>query len=359
MNLSFYKSTSNGKVFGLSSSSGGLSTFFGNVEQNDNEWNPNSHINFGCISSEDGVLHNLYDSSQILFHNIAARRHKYPYLDEYDYQHIYRATSDVENKKLNNTTIKSIVQTQNTFYGIDSLGTHGHYFINDSYYEWLAQDNGYACPVPFKYNTLLYNGENVSSGNISAAISAVVHGIQYNTLYEIPGNIQQDYKSGTFIGNTVKLKNQYNYTYSMLHDGVSVLSNARDYYEICNCNDLIYLKYKDNKVYLSDKINNKDSIPVSIDDNYSVTHISAKLGIDSESTYKLPLIEVLTHINRGASSSNHKSSLYSLTLDTQFLKAINNQSIKENLRSEIKNCIRQIVEKIAPANTQLFSVTVN
>ena len=87
----------------------------------------------------------MYDTSTCLFHGLAARRHKYPYLDAYDYQHIYKSKTDSSGTELSNG-MKSIAQAQGALYAIDGLSKYGHYYVNDEIYSWLCRDNGYAFP---------------------------------------------------------------------------------------------------------------------------------------------------------------------------------------------------------------------
>lgn len=359
MVLSDYKSTSNEKAFCVKYSDASSVIFFGNVEQDDSVWDPAQYQNQACLSDLQNhiVVHNMYDSRATLFQNITARRHQYPYLDTYDYQYIYKSIYDRSGNRVNNG-LRSIVQTQNTFYAIDGLSTVGHSYPNSTYYEWLAQDNGYSFPFPMNYDTMIYDAASVSVGHISSAISAVFHDVKYNTLYEIPGNIQHDYSSGAMIGNTVRLKNQYDESYTSQYSSSLPLMHAREYTQICNCNDQVYLQYKTTLKYKKSSTADK-KVREGTETEVLHRYLERDSDITPRSTdYKLPHIEMLKNLNRGAAPSNHKSSLYSLTLNTQFLKAVSNPKIKENLRSEIKNCIRQIVEKIAPANTQLFSVAV-
>lgn len=365
--LASYKATSREKAFGVAIGNATPTYMFADVEENDEVWDPTSGTNFGSILSSGSnssyqVIHNLYDTSAILWHSIAARRHIYPYLQKFDYQHIYKGCLNREGNREPQKTI-SLVQAQNTFYALTELGTLGHTYVNDDYYSWLARDNGYAYPVPSEIKTLLYR-QNISSGDLSGAITSALYNIGYNTLIEVPGNVQQDYQSGAMYGTAVKCKNQYDHDYSMRHSGTHigdvVLSGARDYYEVCNCNDQVYLKYRDVKAYSLSSTQDSSRFTFDSEPAPTVTHGRVRQIADTIASYKIPHIEYLTNINRGAAPANHKSSLYSLTLKTKFLKTSDlDPKIKGNIRLEIKNCIRQIVQKIAPANTQLFSVSVS
>ena len=358
--LDEFKTASGEKIFKVSYTDG-TASFVANIEPNDSAFDRTQHVNKGCISASSGVIHNMYDTSTCLFHGLAARRHKYPYLDAYDYQHIYKSKTDSSGAELSNG-MKSITQAQGALYAIDGLSKYGHYYVNDEIYSWLCRDNGYAFPQTTEVHTMLYD-QKVLSGDFDHALSCIDN-IQYNTLYEIPGGMTQDYASGAVFATTVKCKNQYDHEYSMKHGATanSLLDYARDYDEINSCNDLVYMLYHDRKQY----VKGKDE-----EQNHKFAQLTSDVG-NPEHNYKLPHVEVLKNINRGASASSHKSSLYSIDVNAPFLaqfkSALDSTSpedheqhakISENVKSEIKNCIRQIVQKIAPANTQLFAVTVH
>ena len=194
----------------------------------------------------------------------------------------------------------------------------------------------------------------------------------YNTLFEIPGNIYTDYSSGSMFATTVKCKNHLNAEYSMLSSESvrnSILSQTREYSGIYGCNNQLYLQYKDNGSYISPNKKQPSKYSVNYNGNeYEILEYSAQRDELSSSTTFTPQIEYIENINRGATPSNHKSTLYSLRLTAPDLEKIepSNESevewknrIKENIRQEVKNVIRSLAERIAPANAQLFAVTIN
>jgi len=104
------------------------------------------------------------------------------------------------------------------------------------------------------------------------------------------------------------------------------------------------LKYRDVKAYSLSSTQDSSRFTFDSEPAPTVTHGRVRQIADTIASYKIPHIEYLTNINRGAAPANHKSSLYSLTLKTKFLKTSDlDPKIKENIRLEIKNCIRQIV----------------
>jgi len=102
--LASYKATSREKAFGVAIGNATPTYMFADVEENDEVWDPTSGTNFGSILSSGSnssyqVIHNLYDTSAILWHSIAARRHIYPYLQKFDYQHIYKGCLNREGNR--------------------------------------------------------------------------------------------------------------------------------------------------------------------------------------------------------------------------------------------------------------------
>ena len=74
-------------------------------------------------------------------------------------------------------------------------------------------------------------------------------------IYEIPGNIYNDYDSSNIAANTFKCKNMLNSTYDMEHTSHKVLTHARKYDRIDHCNKQVYMTYHDNIDY-SNKMSN-------------------------------------------------------------------------------------------------------
>ena len=373
----------------------------------DDSFDPTTQANKDSyVNSNGDIIHNMYDLDNFWFHQQAARRHKYPYALEYDYQHIYRRPADAsETNATNQNSITSITKADNTFYAIDKLSCGGHCFINDEMYKWLLNDNGFVAPPSKNIATMLYyvgtlsndtqikndiskaskyyTQQQLSSYGVHAT-SAIV-GVKYNTIYEIPGSIKQDYTKGELVANTFKAKNQFDAEWNMAHFKSEVedirLSAARSYDGIYCCGSTVWLKYRNSINYQISSSSNVQTTP----DFHTKINVSAKDRI----VPKLPEVEVITAINRGVESPQHKSTLYSLKLKSlafqkllpaEALKyeenavirdrntvtqqtvvtGINSNAvakIKSILKLEIQNQMRKIAESIQPANCQLFSST--
>ena len=359
------------------------------------------------MSASVGIVHNMYDMDKIWYHQQAARCHRYIYETEFDYQHIYRRPKNESNSLC--TSICCVAQVQDTIYAIDEAEKFGHSYVNDYMYNWLLKDNGFAAPKTRLIDTALYSiipTHRSLSGNIHAYVSrdyikddlastssntfylstelsgkgpgiyatSSIVGIKYNTIYEIP-NILQKYDDGEIVANTFKTKNQFDgKDWSMKKAGTpsnSMLSNARHYEGMYSCGSQLWLKWRDVDSYIS------SSSQPDVLTSPAATHvntISAEKTDDVSSTVTFPQVEVVAAINRGIQSIAHKSTLYSLNLKTRIIEKFAGDSVigelntqekaefakfKESLKLEIKNVIRKLAENVAPANCQLFSVTID
>lgn len=359
-----------------------------------------------AVLAKDGtIIYNMYPLDDFWYHQQAARRHKYPYETKYDYQHIYRQPSnpdDIESTEKN--SLSCLAKADDTFYGLDGLSTGGHCYVNDEMYKWLLNDNGWARPPVKSIATMLYHAGTLrdayktsSDAQLSVYYSpeqlsakgmfatSAITGIKYNTIYEIPGSIKQDYSKGELIANTFKAKNSLDRQWNMNHANDSVLSNARQYKGIYSCGGTVWLKYRDNLKYTSSDSTDAKQVPKW------AAELSTNGYTENDTLWTLPEIEVIAAVNRGIEVPQHKSSLYSISLTADaltrlvpncYMSAVVNvkndandsamttltaqipqkerqERIKAVLKAEIKNCIRSIAESLQPANCQLFSVNVS
>ncbi len=371
----------------------------------DDKFDKSTQANKDSFVLSDGtIVHNMYSLDNIWYHNQAARRHKYPYETNYDYQHIYKMPAKYDD----GATISSIAKAADTIYMLDRPNTAGHSFVNDEMYKWLLNDNGFAVPYTKSIATELYyagtlsDNQDIASSENSAyyfgedqlsstgifAVSALL-GVQYNTIYEMPGGMKQDYSKNEIVANTFKAKNQLDSKWSMNPYSVRVdyadvnvgLDYARIYDGVYNCGSLVWLKYKDNARYV--KNDDSETYISAFPEYFRPMQVEISSNSDNEYSYP-PQVEVLTAVNRGINASAHKSTLYSIQLTVTALDKLNvdyaeteevltddgektavvgfntikQEKVKNMIKAEIKNCIRKIAEQIAPANCQLFSVTV-
>lgn len=182
-------------------------------------------------------------------------------------------------------------------------------------------------------------------------------GIVYNCLYEVPLNSDtyNDYDSGDIQGDVFLGKNTYDSTYSIdIRDGMR-FSGCREYCGIGTCGGLTYLKYYDNIGYTPG---------ISSDGEPTSVHMVKTIG---KRTYQK--VEVIQSINRFNTQNVHRSNFYSVRINQMGIDSTNfsggdmysekNVRMREMLKQDIRNKIRELTESICPVNTHLFDVEVN
>ena len=317
-------------------------------EINDSEFDKHKKQNKTAFKCNGELIHNMYDS-QDMFYKSAIYDKSKSIRDgtTYDFKNVFSHNLS--------TSLTSIVQVNNTLYTYEKLSQYGHVEISVDSYSYLAEKDNGSVELPNKtIETYTYDKgvisdliaysidpENNEKPEPGTEIKDVLKGIEYNTLFEIPGTIQNDYDSGNIAANSFKGKNHLNSLFDMDHDESYILKNAREYIGLGNCNNQIFLKYYDNINYSS--TNN--------------TINSSKSDQSNKST--IPQIETFAYISRYANLNGHKSNLYSLKISSQILDKNNlniGNEILEKIKNNIKVQVRAIVEKIQPAHTQLFNI---
>ena len=211
------------------------------------------------------------------------------------------------------------------------------------------------------------NGNPIGNclSSLNSAIDAFtpakkVYGVQYNYIVDIDqnGDASQSfdnptiYRNGDVYGHFIFGKNMYNSMYTMDMPDVSSLQNCRSYIGIQEAGDSLVLKYTNNVDYrIIDKGNG--IYRAEIDDKDGST------GSDSISSYQK--IEYFRPVKWPSTTTKHKSNLFSIKIkntgldDESWMNANEQQRhLIENIRHDIKNSMKVLVESIVPANTQLF-----
>ena len=314
-----------------------------------------SKFNKNCLLSVDSnadnkgnLVHALYETSQNFYKSAIYAKGKMARTETtYDFQNI------TNHKLIDDQQLTSAIQVDNILYGLQQKSVYGRYDIATDIYSYISANNGMTLPISPTISTAIYNRnaiqEALSNDSIEDlqrnAVSANLNTIEYNMIYEIPGNVYNDYDSGNIAANTFKCKNNLNAEYDMMHNENYGLKHARDYTSIQHCNNQVYLTYNDNINYGTDC--NK------------IEDLSTQYG------FKCDKIELLNQMNRYAKLSGHKTNLYSIAIYTDLFKKLNSLTavrdrsiISEKLKKELKNVVRDMTQKLAPVNTQLFSVNV-
>lgn len=295
------------------------------------------------------VYYNMYDSKTPFYKSAIYKKGKSQRNNTtYDFQ-------DTTNHKLEHDLINA-VQVENIIYAIEPKNSAGRYDLSCDIWSWISVDHNYVLPPLNKIDTTIYDFDYIAhrlNSNLSIdanlAIKTNLNNIHYNMIYEINGNIYNDYESGNIAANTFKGKNQFDCTYDMSHNEQYILKNTREYVDIDKCCNQVYLKYYDNINYANSSSNPTESAT----NNYG---------------FKYQNIEIIKSINRYKNLNGHKSNLYSVSINTDILDNIRTNSVLtydqtnaliNNVILELKNYVKTIVETMQPAHTQLFNIYIN
>ena len=291
------------------------------------------------VNGKEELVHNMYSSKDVFWKSAIYKTSKTARTDTtHDFQNIFQHQIS--------SYLTNALEVDNTIYILGEKSNLGHMNISSDILSYVSCDNGIVIPNASEIQTVIYDKpyivscleNNIKPDPISSVLSTVSN-IQYNTVYEIPGQVQNDYQSSNIAANTFKTKNQYDSTYNMAHDESTFLSNARDYVGIGKCGNQVFLKYYDNISYDKDTLTPESSL--SGKNNFRHQHV-----------------ETLGAVNRFANAAGHKTNLYSIAVKTDLLEDLKGNVLK-TMRYEMQNTIRSIAEALAPAHTQLFKVYVN
>lgn len=328
-----------------------------NIQKNDDQFDKNNYTsNIACLSIDNTLYHNMYSTAKTFYKSALYNRPQSQRDNTtYDYSNIFSRNIT--------ESLTTITKVDDIMFSYIPLSPNGHIDIEVDSYSFISIDNGYFLDkLPdYEISTCLYNRNNLKNlidayrNNLqydpNSIIDKHILGINYNMIFEIPGNIQNDFDSGNTAANSILGKNQYNSLYTMSHtENQYDLLNCREYVDIDSCNTQLYLKYYDNINYSMTEIDNK--------------YLSASIERSQKSKYNTHIqhIETIANINRYTNSNARKTNLYSLKLDMEVLnnpykyKLSLSEDERKILKSNIKTNIRNIVSKMTPAQTQLFEI---
>lgn len=208
------------------------------------------------------------------------------------------------------------------------------------------------------YNSIIEKYGDLSNSIISSIFCPTrdMLGICHNYIVELPEyGKYNNYIDGYIFGDAIMAKNHLNYQYSMNVDANYNLSACREYCSINTCGNQLYLTYRDNVNY--QKTSEERKIYYQNDTNQlSINQLNMS---KHQTQYSYQHVEVINSYNKfdNAKNTGHKSSMFSLKLhDTGLNESTIPENIKKNLRQNIVNNVRMIVENLIPANTQLFNI---
>ena len=215
----------------------------------------------------------------------------------------------------------------------------------------------------------MYNPDEVgipaTNFNATSSVWVFLSGLPFNFLSDQPLNKSfYDYDLGILDAASFKTKNMYDFDYNVsakfevltLTDTVGTIVDTREYTNVRNGGDDIWMSY---------------TVGAALSGLLTDTTITSGL-IESEGA---PIINMREYekLNTGVfayqmverfkgivlleSTGIHKSNLFSIRItDSKLNTAITDTELREFIQDGINTVIKELMKKITPANTQLFSV---
>ena len=181
-------------------------------------------------------------------------------------------------------------------------------------------------------------------------------GVKYGYVLDIDqSDTSFRYEDGSVRGQAIPTKSSFGQLYSQTQSSVNVLQGMRKYIGIGSTGGAVYLKYYDNLQYSRSSYEEKNGT--------QRTHDSGP----TQTVIPFQKVESLK-FTRNESIVRHKSNLFSINLtktglEDGYVKDLNEcrrndeePGLPNVMKTEIQNAIREIVQNITPANTQLFKV---
>ena len=330
-------------------------TVFADVERDQSfgqhyKYNKNCMLSVNTESNKKQLVHALYPVDQCYYKSAIYKVGKAVRTGTtYDFQNI-------TNHKLDSCEqLSCMTQIDNTIYCLQAPSKYGKYDIDQDIYSFLSANNGIVSANASLISVAIYDKTAIQSAldenNIdklqSIAVRRNVLSVQHNMIYEIPGQVYNDYDSGNIAATTYKCKNSLNSLYDMCHTTSSNLLYTRKYTNISHCGNQLFLTYND---------------CVSYGDEYK---LSDELS-NSQFGYNCDKVEIIDQINRFSTASGHNTNVYDIVIYTDLFNSMKQKKIQNNddlttkvcntLQDELKHIVSDITKKLAPINTQLMNV---
>lgn len=253
-------------------------------------------------------------------------------------------------------------------------------YMASSYYSWLRSFGDLSSDRLSSLFEPRYNLSGIPRNFIA----------NFNMTMEKSGEdlMYNDFNTGVIAGNFMYSKNPYNAEYSMVMKSSNPeridrreLSGVREYVGLGQMGGKLFLKYYDDRNYIYDDSGvetGSDDPRKSLDFPYSTVdadkitkdRLSDRIDLTLQD---VPMIENIHHsperkyqnveffesTNRGLNVAKHKSNLYSVTIKGLALEKKFSDEKLNIVRQDIKNMVRKICERLAPAHTQLFNVNIS
>ena len=223
----------------------------------------------------------------------------------------------------------------------------------------------------FEFKKLLATDVDINAG-LSNFFKPVYNfqNIDHNYLAEIPiDNLttpekRNQYYLGNVYADMIMGKNVYDDIYDVNTKKISEFNRVREYTGIQQTGNQVFVTFFDDAKYIATDVNeNMNYISTELSNvGGPLNVVESKNGYVNDKNRDYMKVEQIAAINRFISMTNHKANVYSTKianldkiLDSSIIKKDDNTT-KQNVKTSIKNSIRRIVEKFAPAHTQYFDV---
>ena len=346
-------------------------TFFGDIGeyQTMSQKNASNKLSFYDKDNKT-IIHNLYEVSKTKLKSTSTKRipAKYGATEKIDIfcpqisdDFIYIAQFSNYAYGLTKSTLAQPMMLSIQMNDMTTFDSTYHYVIsNDTDMTFLSPKPQEICANVSSYTEIIDSNPELSNYLLSTVFrpKISIQGVYHNYVVEIPeGESYNDYMAGYIQADVVVAKNHLNNVYTLSADSNRQLSGCREYCNINVCGGQLYMTYIDNMNY--QKVNGTTTKYNTVDANGTKMMLSAFNVKKVLTPYTYQHIEVIDAWNRydGQGAAKHKSSMFSLKLiDTGLNSSTINEAVKTKLRQNIMNNIRNVIDKIVPANTQLFNI---
>ncbi len=215
----------------------------------------------------------------------------------------------------------------------------------------------------------LYNPDEVgipaTNFNATSSVWVFLSGLPFNFVSDQPLNKSYyDYDLGILDASSFKAKNMYDYDYNVsarfevlnLTDTIGNIVDTREYINVRNGGDDIWMSYTVGAA-LSGLLTNTTITSGLIESEGAPIINMKEYNNLNTGVFAYQMVERFKGVVLLASTGIHKSNLFSIRItDSKLNIAITDTELREFIQDGINTVIKELMKKITPANTQLFSV---
>lgn len=215
----------------------------------------------------------------------------------------------------------------------------------------------------------LYNPDEVgipaTNFNATSSVWLFLSGLPFNFISDQPLNKSYyDYDLGILDAASFKAKNMYDFDYNVsarfevltLTDTIGNIVDTREYTNVRNGGDDIWMSYTVGSA-LSGLLRNTTITSGLIESEGAPIINMKEYNNLNTGVFAYQMVERFKGVVLLESTGIHKSNLFSIRItDSKLNIAITDTELREFIQDGINTVIKELMKKITPANTQLFSV---